>query len=116
MIEIQPMSINIVIGTGDNSESKKLDNVDPVNDSIYDLKSKAATDDLPLTKWMLLHKESDMKKVEEGSDGKKTSFYDHGVMNGHTVFIRRKPISITVMLPKGTKIPEDRNGNDEVKD
>jgi hypothetical protein len=115
VIEIQPMCIYIVIGTGDNSQTQKLDNVDPVNDNIYNLKSKAATDDFPLKKWMLLHKESEMAKIEEGSGGEKTSFYDHKVMNGHTIFIRRKPISIKVMLPKGTKIPQDYKDNSQVE-
>lgn len=104
IISMSPMTVRVIFGAGSNEETHVLDNIDPMEEDVQNVKLLAGLglDDIPLDKWRILHKESDLKELEDVPEA--NTFYDHGVGDGDTLFVRRMPISIRVRLPKGSTV------------
>jgi hypothetical protein len=108
VIEIEPITIYVEFGPdeGDTGHGtlKTMQNIDPMNHMIRDAKALAASKDTLVDKLILLHKEADMKELEDTPNTQ--TFYDNGIKDGDTLVIKRKPITLTIKLPKD----DDGNG------
>lgn len=119
-IQLEPMSLRVNVGsTEDDANSGKvvvLNGIDPMNDNIHDVVQQGSVgmSDVPSSSLILLHKEAQMKEIEE-VPGKPDTFYVCGVNHGDTLVVRRKPVTIRVKLPKGSNILDQDNEDGNVK-
>lgn len=106
-VQLEPMTVRLSVGTTEDDVSGgeiiTLNDIDPMNDNIHDVKQRATGDGTPSAMLTLLHQEAQMKEIEE-EPGKPGTFYDYGVNHCDTLVIRRKPVTIRVKLPVGSKI------------
>jgi hypothetical protein len=105
IVEMEPMTIHVIIWEPDGSNTTTLEKkVDPMNDKVQELKHLGATVSTPVDMLILRHKESNMKEIESRDD--KPFFHDNRIKEGDTLVVQRKPITIRVKLPMGSKIKQ----------
>ena len=112
VITMEPMTVHVNIEARDGKPRRlTINNVDPSNDNIRDLKSHAITSSGYATssvkKWILLHRESEMKELNAALE--KLSFYDNGIQDGDNLVLQRKQPEISIQLPSDISLAKTKD-------
>jgi hypothetical protein len=95
MIELSKMHVYVI--SPSDQKSMMINNVDPMNDVIFDMKKLANSDGYPIEKLRLLHKEANNRVIEKSQN--QVTFFHCGVRHNHTLILEWPKIVIKIKLP-----------------
>jgi hypothetical protein len=95
MIELSKMHVYVI--SPSDQKSMMINNVDPMNDVIFDMKKLANSDGYPIEKLRILHKEANNRVIEKSQS--QVTFFHCGVRHNHTLILEWPKIAIKIKLP-----------------
>lgn len=95
VIELSKMHVYVI--SPSTQKSMMINNIDPMNDVIFDMKKLAVEDGYPVERLRLLHKEAGDREIKK--DKNNSTFFDCGVKHEHTLILEWPQIVLKVRLP-----------------
>ena len=110
IVIMEPMVVNVIPPGGDASRALSC-TVDPMEDTLMNAKLLIIDEieGIPMDMLAIIHKKASdgRENLINEDDPDKETFYDYHIGDNDTLFIQRKPISIQVKLPEGSKIHQE---------
>jgi hypothetical protein len=94
-IDLAPMHVNVL--SPSTGRSMIVNNVDPMNDVIFDVRKLALEDGYPIERLRVFHKEGGDKEILKADDS--MTFFSCGVKHNHTLVLEWPKIVVKVKLP-----------------
>ena len=107
-IELEFMHVHVIDPS--TKQSMTIDNVDPMNDCLLEMRKLALKDGYNIEKLRVLHKEADYAEI--GQDKDDMTFFDCGVKHEHTLMLEWPKIKLLIRIPR-QRIPKDHESSDD---
>ena len=112
-IHLSYMHVNVVDPS--TRQSMMINNVDPMNDIVFEFRKLAQADGYNLDKLRILHKENNHAEILKKHD--QMTFFNCGIKHLHTLILEWPKITLRIKLPYDNDEDEednmDENGEDE---
>jgi hypothetical protein len=106
VIDLSKMHVYIIAPS--TKQSMLINNLDPMNDVIFDMRKLALEDGYPIEKLRVLHKEANNREIKKTQNT--STFFNCGVKHQHTLLLEWPKIVIKVKLPI---VVSSRDGREE---